>query len=93
MSESTLVKMPHCWKSHVAAHFICVVMCECLCSDVSSSRCHGLVCSCGISSLRLAVILRHVLKSIKHSLFFKIISVLWESDPVSLNFGTSFDRM
>ena len=20
-SESTLVKMPHCWKSHVAAHF------------------------------------------------------------------------
>ena len=20
MSESTLVKMPHCWKSHVAAH-------------------------------------------------------------------------
>ena len=21
-SESTLVKMPHCWKSRVAAHFI-----------------------------------------------------------------------
>ena len=21
LSESTLVKMPHCWKSHVAAHF------------------------------------------------------------------------
>ena len=21
-SESTLVKMPHCWKSHVAAHFL-----------------------------------------------------------------------
>ena len=21
-SESTLVKMPHCWKSYVAAHFI-----------------------------------------------------------------------
>ena len=21
-SESTLVKMPHCWKSHVTAHFI-----------------------------------------------------------------------
>ena len=21
-SESTLVKMPHCWKSHVAAHII-----------------------------------------------------------------------
>ena len=21
-SESTLVKMPHCWKSHVAAHFV-----------------------------------------------------------------------
>ena len=20
-SESTLVKMPHCWKSHVATHF------------------------------------------------------------------------
>ena len=22
-SESTLVKMPHCWKSHVAAHILC----------------------------------------------------------------------
>ena len=22
MYESTLLKMPHCWKSHVAAHFI-----------------------------------------------------------------------
>ena len=22
-SESTLVKVPHCWKSHVPAHFIC----------------------------------------------------------------------
>ena len=24
MSESTLVKMPHCWKSHVAVHFASV---------------------------------------------------------------------
>ena len=23
-SESTLVKMPHCWKSHATAHFLCV---------------------------------------------------------------------
>ena len=22
-SESTLIKIPHCWKSHVMAHFIC----------------------------------------------------------------------
>ena len=22
-SESTLVKMPHCWKSHVTAHLFC----------------------------------------------------------------------
>ena len=22
LSESTLVKMPHCWKSHVAAHMV-----------------------------------------------------------------------
>ena len=22
MSESTLVKMPHCWKSHVTAHLL-----------------------------------------------------------------------
>ena len=29
-SESTLVKMPHCWKSHVAAHFFlaCVDFCR-----------------------------------------------------------------
>ena len=24
MSESTLVKMPHCWKSHVAAHMFMI---------------------------------------------------------------------
>ena len=24
-SESTLVKMPHCWKSHAAAHILLVV--------------------------------------------------------------------
>ena len=23
LSESTLVKMPHCWKSHFAAHIFC----------------------------------------------------------------------
>ena len=25
LSESTLVKMPHCWKSHVTAHYMCNV--------------------------------------------------------------------
>ena len=25
-SESTLVRMPHCWKSHVAAHIIHTLM-------------------------------------------------------------------
>ena len=25
-SESTLVKMPHCWKSHVTAHIRCVAV-------------------------------------------------------------------
>ena len=25
-SESTLVKMPHCWKSHVTAHIYCVAV-------------------------------------------------------------------
>ena len=24
-SESTLVKIPHCWKSHVVAHIFCVL--------------------------------------------------------------------
>ena len=27
LSESTLVKMPHCWKSHVAAHMVFQVRC------------------------------------------------------------------
>ena len=31
-SESTLVKMPHCWKSHVAAHM-----------NVSCEPCHKIV--------------------------------------------------
>ena len=25
-SESTLVKIPHCWKSHVTAHFIIIML-------------------------------------------------------------------
>ena len=28
-SESTLVKMPHCWKSHVTAHMIVVMKIAC----------------------------------------------------------------
>ena len=27
LSESTLVKMPHCWKSHVVAHILIVDNC------------------------------------------------------------------
>ena len=27
-SESTLVKMPHCWKSHVAAQFSILLLCS-----------------------------------------------------------------
>ena len=27
--ESTHVKMPHCWKAHVAAHSCCIVCCRC----------------------------------------------------------------
>ena len=27
LSESTVVKMPHYWKSHVAAHFVCETLC------------------------------------------------------------------
>ena len=29
--ESTLVKIPHCWKSHVMAHFWCLVIDSVLC--------------------------------------------------------------
>ena len=28
LSESTLVKIPHCWKSHVAAHILALI-CYC----------------------------------------------------------------
>ena len=27
-SESTLVKMPHCWKSHVTAHSVLLIFCH-----------------------------------------------------------------
>ena len=32
-SESTLFKMPHCWKSHVTAHYylVCLFVCLCVC--------------------------------------------------------------
>ena len=34
-SESTLVKMPHCWKSHVAAHWLIYFVLQC-----SGNWCH-----------------------------------------------------
>ena len=36
MSESTLVKMPHCWKSHVTAHILCRG--KVCCSDMDQKR-------------------------------------------------------
>ena len=30
-SESTLVKIPHCWKSHVTAHFIIIMFTVYIC--------------------------------------------------------------
>ena len=29
-SDSTLVKMPHCWKSHLLAHLMLQLSCKCL---------------------------------------------------------------
>ena len=34
MSKSTLVKMPHCWKSHVTAHLFIYRLCEIKTGDV-----------------------------------------------------------
>ena len=40
-SESTLVKMPHCWKSHVAAHFCLISMFAKIISEKSKvGQCH-----------------------------------------------------
>ena len=45
-SESTLIKMPHCWKSHVAAHIVIIPsVCVCVCVCVCVSVCVG-VCAC-----------------------------------------------
>ena len=38
LSESTLVKMPHCWNSHVAAHIACAQTELSGQSDTSTSR-------------------------------------------------------
>ena len=38
MSESTHVKMPHCWKSHVMAHFISVHSCSSITSEISDEN-------------------------------------------------------
>ena len=37
-SESTLLKMPHCWKSHVMAHFRCYPVLGMYDSHVSCSQ-------------------------------------------------------
>ena len=40
LSESTLVKIPHCWKSHVTAHNIFLRFCFCIFeSDTVKSDC------------------------------------------------------
>ena len=33
LSESTLVKMPHCWKSRVVAHMFATRLCMCILDD------------------------------------------------------------
>ena len=35
-SESTLVKMPHCWKSHVAAYIMNFAMLGVICYDLDN---------------------------------------------------------
>ena len=43
-SESTLVKMPHCWKSHVAAHIHMIATF----SDIEYPTMHNNACWCNI---------------------------------------------
>ena len=40
LSESTLVKMPHCWKSCVAAHLSGVIPAS-LCKEIKTSKQHS----------------------------------------------------
>ena len=44
-SESTLVKIPHCWKSHVVAQIICMYMYVVIAQHIVS----GFYCSNGVS--------------------------------------------
>ena len=48
-SESTLVKMPHCWKSHALAHLVCVKYCANFLSVLSVFACQS-----NVGSVRLA---------------------------------------
>ena len=41
-SEYTLVKMPHCWKSHATAHFVSCTFSLCL--SAFGSRHHSVQC-------------------------------------------------
>ena len=41
VSESTLVKMPHCWKSHVTAKIIHEQSCKILLDPSNRQRCHN----------------------------------------------------
>ena len=43
-SESTLVNMPHCWKSHVTAHFYIISVAICSVSGYTRTSRHGLLC-------------------------------------------------
>ena len=50
-SESTLFKIPHCWKSHVAAQidFLLSRCCECSSPIPHGAVVWSAVCDCGIS--------------------------------------------
>ena len=39
-SVSTLVKMPHCWKSHVTAHICMYIQSKTLCMCYTHKKCH-----------------------------------------------------
>ena len=52
-SESTLVKMPHCWKTHVAAHLVFIQLVELLHYDIKIIGC--ISCVYGVVTFQVTV--------------------------------------
>ena len=56
-SETTLVKMPHCWKSHALAHLMFTVAKQCILVNSGTTVCELIMVTCLCQFVRRSLII------------------------------------